>query len=69
MARGIKNRGTQRHENRREELKEQAVEQEVTEDLDALAERVMRQDMARADAFARAVAGEPRKAAPLGRSR
>ena len=69
MAKGIRNRGAQRHESRREELKEDAVMQDVTEDLDALAERVMRQDMARADAFARAVAGEPRKADPLGRIR
>lgn len=58
MAKGIRNRGTQRHESRREALKEDAVMQDVTEDLDALAERVLRQDMARADAFARAVAGE-----------
>lgn len=62
MARGIKNRGTQRHEDKRALMQQhdsrRAIAEEVENlDLDALGERALRADLRRSWAFADAVAG------------
>lgn len=61
MARGkgIKNRGTQVHEDKREKLIAEELARQVEEeiDLEELAVKALLADMRRADAFALAVAG------------
>lgn len=68
MARGIRNRGSQRYESKKEALELEALAkaeeaaQEASDaeeiDLEELQTRVMLEDMTRADAFARALRGE-----------
>lgn len=62
MARGIKNRGTQRHEDKRALMQQhdsrKALEEEISAlNLDELSEKAMISDIKRSWAFAEAVAG------------